>query len=57
MKKQLIKFVSDIAVKYHEKNIVNKHYRKLIEYDEKLYEALSSHGEREKYWEILRNET
>ena len=57
MKRQLIKFVSDIAVKYHEKNIVNKHYRKLIEYDEKLYKTLSSHGEREKYWEILRNET
>ena len=57
MKRQLKNLIADIAIKYHEKNIINGRYKKLIADDKILYKSLESAEKRVKYWQALWDET
>ena len=57
MKQKIKNLVADIAIKYHEKHIINGRYKKLIADDKILYQSLESDEKRVKYWQTLWNET
>ena len=49
MKQKIKNLVADIAIRYHEKHIINGRYKKLIADDKILYQSLESDEKRVKY--------